>query len=83
MRRFKSVGFELTKSFISWDITQFSPLKVSRRFGGILLYLQGRRISQARNQREAGGKQNKLLLVTCYMLVSCLPYSAMLSQNVG
>jgi hypothetical protein len=34
-------------------------LKVNRRFGGTYrLHRQGRRIRQARNQREAGSKQN-------------------------
>jgi hypothetical protein len=38
---------------IFWDITTCSPLKVNRWFGGTCrLYVQGRRISQARNQRE-------------------------------
>jgi hypothetical protein len=45
------------KSSIFWDITPRSPLKVNRRFGGTYrLHLQGRRISQARNQREADNK---------------------------
>jgi hypothetical protein len=45
------------KSSVFWDITPFSPLKVNRRFGGTRrLHVQGRRISQARNQRKAGGK---------------------------
>jgi hypothetical protein len=47
----------ISKSFVFWDITQCSPLKVSGRFGGTCRrHLQCRRISQARNQREAGGK---------------------------
>jgi hypothetical protein len=56
-RRF--VGFEVLaavvmKSTDSWDITPYIPLKVNRRFrGGYLFYLQGRRISQARNQLES------------------------------
>jgi hypothetical protein len=60
-------GFEVLtavvmKSIIFWDITRCSPLEVSRRFGGTCrLHLQGRRISQARNQREAGGKQIKMV----------------------
>jgi hypothetical protein len=42
------------KSTIFWDITPCSPLNVNRRFGGTYrLYLQGRRISQTRNQRES------------------------------
>jgi hypothetical protein len=40
------------KSFVFWDITPRSPLKVYRGFGGICrLHLQGRRIRQARNRR--------------------------------
>jgi hypothetical protein len=39
---------------IFWDIISCSLLKINLRFGGTLrLYLQGRRISQARNQRES------------------------------
>jgi hypothetical protein len=46
-------------SSIFWDITSHSPLKVNRRFGGTWrLHLQGRRISQARNQPA--------LLATCF-----------------
>jgi hypothetical protein len=42
------------KCFVYWDITLCSPLKVNRRFGGIYcLHIQGRRINQAKNQREA------------------------------
>jgi hypothetical protein len=49
---------------ILWDTTPRSPLKANRRFGGTCrLSLQGQRISQARNQREAGNKQS--LLATC------------------
>jgi hypothetical protein len=37
----------------------YSPLKVTRRFGRTYhLHLQSRRISQARNQQEAGSKQS-------------------------
>jgi hypothetical protein len=47
------------KSYIFWDITPCSPLKVSRRFGGTyLIHHHGQRISQARNLREAGSKLN-------------------------
>jgi hypothetical protein len=49
------------KISIFWDITPCSPLKVNRRFGGTYrLHLQGPRISQARNQREAGGEQSSV-----------------------
>jgi hypothetical protein len=41
-------------STIFWDIMLCSPLKVNRHFGGTYcLHIQGRRISQARNQRES------------------------------
>jgi hypothetical protein len=47
------------KSSIFWDITPYSPLKVNRRLGGTCrLHLQGRRINQARNKREADSKQS-------------------------
>jgi hypothetical protein len=46
------------KSSIFWDTTQCSPLKVKRRFREICrLHLQGKRISQARNQHDAGNRQ--------------------------
>jgi hypothetical protein len=63
MIKFSNVGFEVLtavvkKSSIFWDITSCSPLKVNRRFGkSCRLHLQGRRIRQARNQREAGSKE--------------------------
>jgi hypothetical protein len=42
-------------STIFWDVTPRSPLKVSRRFRGTYrLRLQGRRLSEARYQRESG-----------------------------
>jgi hypothetical protein len=45
------------KISIFWDITPCSPLKVNRLFGGTgLLHLKGRRISQARNQHDAGSR---------------------------
>jgi hypothetical protein len=48
-------GFEVltavvTFTFILWDITPRSQMKVNRRFGGTCLHLRCRRISQARNQ---------------------------------
>jgi hypothetical protein len=48
------------KSYIFWDITPYSSLKVNWCFGGICrVHLQGQRISQARNQHEAGSKQSQ------------------------
>jgi hypothetical protein len=55
-----SFGFEVLtavemKILFFWDITPYSPVKVNRHFGGTNSpYLQGRRVSQARNQREVG-----------------------------
>jgi hypothetical protein len=46
------------KSSVIWDITPRSPLKIKHRFGGTCcLHLQGQKLSQARNQQEAGIKQ--------------------------
>jgi hypothetical protein len=44
------------KVSIFWNLAPCSPLKVNRRFRGTYLHPQGRRISQVRNQHEAGGK---------------------------
>jgi hypothetical protein len=53
------------KSIIFWDITQYSPLKVNRRFGETyLLRLHGRKISGARNQRENRWQAEILLFIT-------------------
>jgi hypothetical protein len=60
----------MLKSSIFKDITPCSSSRVSRRFGGTCrLYLQCRRISQARNQHEADSK-----------LGSCLAYSSTLKM---
>jgi hypothetical protein len=49
----------IINNFAIWDIKPSSPLKVVGRFGGTCrLHLQDRRISQARNQREAGRKKS-------------------------
>jgi hypothetical protein len=54
--------FAFFKSYIFKDITQCSPLKVKRHFGGTYHHLESRRISQARKQLglffnpENGGK---------------------------
>jgi hypothetical protein len=61
-QHFTKAGFDVLtamvmNSSIFWDITSCIPLKVNRRFEGICrLYLQGRRISQARNQGEVRWK---------------------------
>jgi hypothetical protein len=68
------LGFEvftavIMNSSVFLDITPCSPLTVNRRFGAIYRHhLQGRKLSQARNQREAA----------CYFhtLVSYFAYSS-------
>jgi hypothetical protein len=53
-----------------------SLLEVNQHFKGTChLHLQVQRISQARNQPEAGSKH-------CFMLVSCLAYSSILKMEV-
>jgi hypothetical protein len=55
--RFDVLTAVVIKSSVFWDITLCSPLKFNRRFGGTCrLHFHSRRISQARNQREAGGR---------------------------
>jgi hypothetical protein len=48
----------ITKISTSWDTTLHSPLRINSRFRGTYcLYLQGWKVSQARDQYEAGSKQ--------------------------
>jgi hypothetical protein len=55
--RFEVLTAVVMKSSIFWDITPCSPLNVNNCFGGTCrLNLQGRRKSQVKYQREAGGK---------------------------
>jgi hypothetical protein len=62
------VGFEVVTAVVMKSsgfsfITPYSPLKIDRRFGVTCrIYLHGGRISQARNQSEAGRKQNFRML---------------------
>jgi hypothetical protein len=52
--RFEVLTAVVMKSSAFWDTTSCSPMKFNRRFGGTCrLHFQGRRISQARNQRES------------------------------
>jgi hypothetical protein len=51
------------RSLIFYDVTLCFPLKVNRRFGGTYrLSLQGRRISERRNQHDADSKQSAYCL---------------------
>jgi hypothetical protein len=55
----------VTKTLIFWDITPCSPLKVNQLFGGTCrLHCKSRKISQARNQHEAGSKQSPAIRKT-------------------
>jgi hypothetical protein len=87
MQHSSYVGFEVItavvmKSSIFCDIMLCSSLKVNRRFGATCCpHLEGRRISQARKQREAGSKQNCYPLATWFVLVSCLAYSSTLKMG--
>jgi hypothetical protein len=69
-------------------------LKVNRRFGATyLLHLQVRRISQARKQREAGGKYSDFVTKAsppsllssydCYLLLSDFLLGLFLDPAVG
>jgi hypothetical protein len=61
------VGFEVLtavvrKISIFWDVTPYIPANVKRCFRGkCRLHIQGRRISYARNQHEAGSKQSRAI----------------------
>jgi hypothetical protein len=56
-----------------FDLTLCSQLKYIRRFKETCyLYLKGRRISQARNQKAIA---RVALLAICFMLVSCMVYT--------
>jgi hypothetical protein len=51
---FEGITAMVMKSSIFWDITPCSPLEVNRRLGGTCrFHLQGRIISQGRNQSES------------------------------
>jgi hypothetical protein len=50
------------KRSVFWGIAPCGPLIFNRRFGGTCHHhLQGRKISQAGGQQEAGGKQASCL----------------------
>jgi hypothetical protein len=47
------------KSYIFWNINSCSPVKDNRRFGGTYrLHFQGRKVSQAISQEEAGSMES-------------------------
>jgi hypothetical protein len=71
---------ELMKSPIYWDVTLCSLLKVNWHFEWTCcLHLHGWRISQARNQGEAGGKQRSGFLLGLFFD----PEYDMFLQNTG
>jgi hypothetical protein len=67
---YRYAGFQflttvVIKSSVFWDVTPRSPLKVKRRFGGTHpLHLKGRRIRQARHQRESSSACQKMEIVS-------------------
>jgi hypothetical protein len=64
----------LLNSTIFWDITPCSPLRVNWRFRNThRLHLQGRRISQAKNQHKSRWQAS--------MLLSCSAYSSTLKME--
>jgi hypothetical protein len=71
-------------SSILWDITLCSPLKVNRRFERIRpLHIQGRRISQARNQREAVDKQSSVWPSTDYTALYPTRYNLIIDTEIN
>jgi hypothetical protein len=57
LQRVKVLTAVVMKNYIFKDITQCSPLKIDQRFGEICrLHFHRLRISQGRNQNEAGSK---------------------------
>jgi hypothetical protein len=53
-----------------WDTMPWSLLQVNRHFGGIShLHLQGSRVSQERNQYEAGSKENYPEVFTTWCVI--------------
>jgi hypothetical protein len=62
---FEALTVVVVKSSVFWDMRPYSPFSANGRFrGSYLLSLQGQRIIQARNQREASSD-------IYFMLVSC------------
>jgi hypothetical protein len=68
------------KSF--WDITPYSPFAVNQHFGGTCgLRLEGRRINQERNQREAGSKLVSWLILRSWTWRRYVPPKSRLTFN--
>jgi hypothetical protein len=73
-----------TKSTLFWDITPCILLKVIRRFGGTYrLYLQGRTISRARNQRESRWQAERASRLRCSAYSSTLKMEAICSSETS
>jgi hypothetical protein len=58
---FEVITAVVMKSSVFCDIMPCTPLKVNRRCEGTCLHLEGRRISQARNQYEASSMQSSAM----------------------
>jgi hypothetical protein len=50
------------KNSVFWHIKSYSPLKFNCSFGGARHHLQGRRISETKDQRQSGSKQSFTLV---------------------
>jgi hypothetical protein len=58
-----AVGY---KNTVFWNVMPCIPVQVHLHFRGTnCLHLQGRRISQASNQKEAGGSTYLVLFASC------------------
>jgi hypothetical protein len=77
--RFEAPWVIIMKSTVFWDVTLSSPLEVQEHFRGThSLELQCKRISHARNQREARSKQ--IFSLVSYLPTPPLVYYASFSQ---
>jgi hypothetical protein len=73
----------LYKKSIFWDMTFCSPLKIDPCFGGTCrLRLQGRIISQARNQHETGRKNRFLAGGVIYQMIKLFIIIAVRTSNL-
>jgi hypothetical protein len=73
--RFEVLAAVDMKSYIFWDITPCISLKVNLHFGRKFpLHLQGRRISQARNQGETGNDQRLSMVPALASAVRAIIY---------
>jgi hypothetical protein len=70
-----SIQENVKMGYIFWDMTLCNPVEAHRRFGETYSHLQGRRVSQASKQKEAG------LFTACFLLFTYLAYSSTLKME--